>query len=107
MSQIAPVAVILAALLFGSFHTVTRVHHRAPLRSGVTQSACIGEPAGSSDGGTPECGPARLLAPTFQLGLALIPLIVLKLRRLAMVPMTVRRLKLPPASGDPLPSHAA
>lgn len=105
-AQIAPVALLLAALLFGWFRPVTRLHHRAQTRPGVNPSVVTWEPAGSNDGGHPDPPPVRFVDQAVWQGLALAPLIVLKLRWLAMVPVAIRRLRLPPPSNDPLPALA-
>jgi hypothetical protein len=105
--QIAPVALVLATLLFGSFRPATRVHRRTPGRAGVNQPAFAWEVADPDDGYradvAPVCTPT--LAPSLILALA--PLIVLKTRWRAMVPVAVRHLKLPPPSNDPFPSRQA
>ena len=106
-ARIAPVTLILAALVLGSFRPVTRLHQRAHGRPGVNHSVFTWEPADPKQGDHPDPVPVRFAVQLFRGALALAPVIVLKTRWLAMVPVSIRRLKLPPPSNDPLPSHHA
>lgn len=106
-AQIGPVALVVATLLFGSFRPMPRLHHRAAAQPGVNESVFTWEPVDRTDTQRSIALPVRDDALLFLLPLALAPLLVLKTRRRARVPLTFRRLKLLPSANDPLPSLQA
>jgi len=106
-SRLGPLALVVAALLLGSFRPLPRLNHRLT-PCGLHLLAMALEPGEGCDGGTNALPIGRATAgyatPIF---LALTGvLVVLKLRRLAIVPIVVRRVKLfppsPPAESLPL-----
>ncbi|MFI5397836.1 MAG: hypothetical protein ACHQ9S_20050 [Candidatus Binatia bacterium] len=91
--RLTPVALIVLAVLAGFLRPISRVPGRAQNQFGLNRLAFLLEPA--TDAALPLAAPARADARTFAPTLASTFLIVLKMRRVAFVPVPVRRLRLP------------
>lgn len=103
LQRVVPGALVLVAVLLSVVRPVPRFHSRQQGQSGVNQRATASEPTERNDDAAQlshERDTVLRFAPI--IGAAL--LIILKTRRLAFVPLTIRRLKIPSAP-DPLPPH--